>query len=631
MQSRLPWALFVVLFSTQPFAEDLQLEDLETITVSATPINIDDAGSAISIITRQDILNRNAVSIQSLLSEIPGFSVSQLGAQGSVSQLRVRGAEANQVLVLVNGIEMNDLSQGSEFDFSQISMNDIERIEIVRGPQSALWGSDAMAGVIHIITMSNVDSTLYDASLEAGSFSTQRATFSVRHGSARNQIKFSADYLDSGGTNISRAGNEDDGLENLTLSLSGRSTLNDEISVSYTVRHTNKTTEFDEFDFITTGLPVDADNETESDYLYAGFKISHDISDRFDHSLSLARTDTDNETSTSNPVNSISRGTRDAIKYQFNYIEGPNRWSLLAEHEIEDFEQRGEASFFGDPNQDQDTETDSFAAEYRYDGDRYNFSLSARHDNNSDFDNADSWRATANIKLNSVTLYGSVGESIKNPTFSERFGFYTNFIGNPDLEPEESLHWELGARSSFLDDKLDVALTYFNADLENEINGFVFDFNSGGFTADNIDGKSERSGVEFEAGYSPNEQFNLKATYTYVDATQEDFAGKDVTEVRRPEHSGSLSMNYSWHRANLNFVVIYTGKQDDDFFPAYPPYQERVELDAFTLVSLSGHYKVNELVTMTARLENITDESYEQVIGFESPGFGGYLGLRLNW
>ena len=146
-------ALFLTLSAS---ANDLSVNDysskeIETITVSATPIRVDDAGASITIITREEMDRRNT-SIQSLLRSIPGFSVSQQGSAGAVTQLRVRGAEANQVLVMINGIEANDLSQGSEFDFSQISLSDVERIEIVRGPQSALWGSDAMAGVVHIIT-----------------------------------------------------------------------------------------------------------------------------------------------------------------------------------------------------------------------------------------------------------------------------------------------------------------------------------------------------------------------------------------------------------------------------------------------------------------------------------------------
>jgi vitamin B12 transporter len=623
-------ALFISFVSSQVMAQPVS-EAMEVITVSATPININDAGSSVSVISRQNILDRNAGSVQDLLREIPGFSVNQQGSHGAVTQVRIRGAEANQVLVLINGIEVNDLAQGSEFDFSQISTNDIERIEIVRGPQSALWGSDAMAGVIHIITMPNTDDSSFDASLETGSFSTQRATFSANLGSSRHQTKLSVDYLDSDGTNIARNGNEDDGLENLTVSLAGRYAASDNLSLSYTIRHTDKTSEFDAIDFFTTGLPVDADYETDSTYLYSGVSITQIVSDSIDHSLKASRTDTDNKTSASNPDKDETSGVRDTFKYQFNYLDGANHLSLRVEHETEEYKQRGTSSFFGDPNQNLDAKTDSFAAEYRYVGERFNYSLSGRHDKNSEFDDSNSWRMTGNFKLSQATLFASVGESIKNPTFTERFGFFTNFIGNPDLEPEESLHWEIGARTSLLNDKLELAATYFNADLENEINGFVFDAGTGGFTSGNIDGESKRKGVELAFGYTQSERFDLRATYTYLDATQQGFNGSDVTEVRRPEHTGSLTMNYRWQQAGLNFSVSYTGTQEDNFFPPFPPFQERVELDAFTLVSLSGYYNLNDLVTVTARIENLADENYEQVYGFASPGIGGHLGFRLKW
>lgn len=623
-------ALFISLVSSQVMAQSVS-DAMEVITVSATPISLKDAGSSVSVISRQDILDRNAGSVQELLREIPGFSVNQQGSHGAVTQVRIRGAEANQVLVLINGIEVNDLAQGSEFDFSQISTNDIERIEIVRGPQSALWGSDAMAGVIHIITMPNTNDSSFTASLETGSFSTQRATFSANLGSSRHQTKLSVDYLDSDGTNIARNGSEDDGLENLTVSLAGRYAATDNLSLSYTVRHTDKTSGFDAIDFFTTGLPVDADYETASTYLYSGLSITQIISDKVDHSLKASRTDTDNKTSASNPDKDVTSGVRDTFKYQFNYLEGANHLSLRVEHETEEYKQRGTTSFFGDPNQNLDAKTDSFAAEYRYVGERFNYSLSGRHDKNSEFDDSDSWRMTGNFKMSQATLFASVGESIKNPTFTERFGFFTNFIGNPDLEPEESLHWEIGARTSLFNDKLDLAMTYFNADLENEINGFIFDAGTGGFTSGNIDGESKRKGVELAFGYTQSERFDLKATYTYLDATQQDFKGSDVTEVRRPEHTGSVTMNYRWQQAGLNFAVSYTGTQEDNFFPPFPPFQERVELNAFTLVSLSGYYNLNDLVTVTARIENIADEDYEQVYGFTSPGIGGYLGFRLKW
>jgi vitamin B12 transporter len=605
---------------------------METITVSATPISIDDAGSSINVVTREQILARNASSIQSLLREIPGFAVSQQGSSGAVTQLRVRGAEANQVLVLIDGIEANDMAQGSEFDFSQISTNDIERIEIVRGPQSALWGSDAMAGVVHIITRPDTQESGFNALLESGSFSTHRATFSARHATSRSNTKFSVDHIQTDGTNISRTGDEEDGFSNLTLGLSGGYKLAEKLQLDYSLRHSDRNTEFDGTDFFTTGLPVDADNETDSTHLFAGINVSHEINQNLNHAISISHSDSQSDTSTASPVNDETRGTRDVFRYKFNMVGLSHRLSLLTEYESEDYEQRGAVSFFGDPNQNLDATSKSLAIEYRYDADRFNFSFSSRRDSNSEFDDASSWRTTASYDMTGSTrLFASVGESVKNPTFTERFGYFSNFIGNPDLEPEKSLHWEIGARQNLLDNRLNLALTYFQADLQDEINGFMFDPDSGGFTSANIDGNSQREGMELAFSYAITNQLDIRGSYTYLDATQEDFSSNDVSEVRRPEHSGSLSANYRWQQATVNLAITYTGKQQDDFFPPYPPYQARVDLDAFTLISLSGHYAINNHMTLTARLENISDENYEQVYGFESPGFGGYVGIRFNW
>ena len=238
---------------------------------------------------------------------------------------------------------------------------------------------------------------------------------------------------------------------------------------------------------------------------------------------------------------------------------------------------------------------------------------------------------TASYGFDAGSLYASIGESTKNPTFTERYGFYTNFIGNPDLKPEESLHWEVGARTRFLGDKLKVGLTWFEADLTDEINGFVFDPVTFGFTSANIDGESNRQGAELTVDYQPGDRLSLSASYTYLDATQEDFAGADVQEVRRPEHSGSIAINYRWQQAGLGLTVNRTGSQEDDYFPPAPPWQERVRLSAFTLIELSGYYELNSKVTLTLRAENLTDEAYEEVYGYEAPGFAAYAGIRMTF
>ena len=151
------------------------------------------------------------------------------------------------------------------------------------------------------------------------------------------------------------------------------------------------------------------------------------------------------------------------------------------------------------------------------------------------------------------------------------------------------------------------------------------------FTSANVDGKSDRKGVELTFSYVATERFGIKGNYSYLDATEEDFASNSVTEVRRPEHTGSINLDYGFNRGSLNLAVIRTGSQEDFYFPPFPPFQERVTLSAFTLLELSGQYRINNRLTLTGRIENALDEDYEQVFGFESPGAAAYFGFRFNW
>ncbi|MFP6807460.1 MAG: TonB-dependent receptor [Pseudomonadales bacterium] len=625
-------------FSIVAHAENKQPESdrlLETINITAsrTPLKLRETGSSISILDRDQILRRNAANLGELLRQIPGISVNQQGSMGAVTQVRMRGTEANQVLVIIDGVEANDISQGSEFNFTHLLTRNIDRVEIVRGPQSALYGSDALAGVINIITTpQGLADTHYSGYAEGGSFNTIKTGISLLHGSNKNQINFSADFVDTDGTNISRSGSEDDGYKNVTFNLSGKHFVSDDLALSYVLRHTDSTTEFDGADFVNTGLPIDADYKTESTQIYGGFTLSYEM-ENLSQSLKYTRTDFDNVNRTDAPVDSETRGLKEQYQYQANLIINRNIVSGVLEYENEDYKQRGEASFFGDPNKNLETDTKSIALEYRFNGEFLNVSLSARNDNNADFDNSTTWRATAawSLSNNSTNLFTSVGEGIKNPTFTERFGFFDTFIGNPDLKPEQSLSWEIGIRQSLFDDRALLTATWFNARLEDEINGFVFDPGTGSFTAVNVDGESSREGLELSLDYQFSEHFSMAASYTYLDATQEDGTGDDITEVRRPENSGSISANYNWGKANINLLVAYTGSQEDDFFPPFPPYQERVGLDSYTLVSISSSYQVNRNIELTLQLENAFDDNYEEVFGYASPGLAVYGGVRMRW
>ena len=608
-------------------------EALETITVTAsrTPLKIHEAGSSVIIITREQILQRNADNLAMLLRNIPGMAVSQQGALGSLAQVRVRGAEANQVLVLIDGVEANDIAQGSEFNFATMLTHQIERLEIVLGPQSALWGSDALSGVINVITRPPQDNdSAMDITLETGSFGSVIATASVSTGSKNNHVQLSVDRLRTDGTNIARQGSEEDGYSNTTFNLTGTFTPGNLLSINYNLRQSDITTEFDDIDFITTGLPVDADFVTETKQLYGGVTAQlSTLDDDLDQIVSLARTDTDNVNRTASPTNSIYRGIKDQVRYQTNFYQGNKVFTGVFEYEVEDYQQRGAESFFGNPNRDLNTSTRSAAIEYRHDLEVLNLSLSARYDDNSDFDSIYTWRATAAWQINgSMSIHTSMGEGVKNPTFTERFGFFDTFLGNPDLEPERSLSWETGVRKSFLDNRMNLSAIWYQATLENEINGFVFDPDTGRFTAENTRDESKRQGAELQFSFELSESITLLSAYSYLDATQEDSTGTPVTEVRRPKNSALISAEFSWPGININVSVNHTGTQEDDFFPPWPASQERVELDGYTLVNLSASYRLSERIVLSARLENIFDEDYEEVLGFASPGFSAYGGIR---
>jgi vitamin B12 transporter len=345
-----------------------------------------------------------------------------------------------------------------------------------------------------------------------------------------------------------------------------------------------------------------------------------------DHRFSMTRTDTDNVNHTSAPIDDTTHGTKDTLNWQTNFTLDSHTLSLIAEHERNDYEQRGEVTFFGDPNKNIDTTTNSVATEYRYNGDLFDISASARRDVNSEFRNANTWRMTALWHATDhVDLFASTGKSVKNPTFTDRFGFYDTFIGNPGLKPEQSRAHEVGLRWRVPSANLHIATSYYRSTLRDEINGFAFDPATGSFSAENLPDESDRSGAELEFGWQPFAQLSVDGSYTWLDATE-----NGLDEIRRAGNIGTLRLNYSFDRANINIGLNYNGSQWDNFFPPFPPFQERVHLSGYTLANVAGQYKLTEDITLTARIENLLDESYEEVFGFRGTDFAAYAGIRFS-
>jgi vitamin B12 transporter len=609
--------------------------EIQEVMVSASlvPIVANKSANAITVIDSEQLRNRAALSVSDLLRDVPGLAVSRSGVQGSQTQIRARGAEANHLLVLIDGVEANDPSQSDELNWGVLAADDIERIEVIRGPQSSMRGSDAMAGVVNIITRSASAPFSAAAFTEVGSFSTKRSGFNLGAKKDNFDIRLGVSDTQTEGENISRTGDEKDGYENTSINLKAGLQLSDELRISVAARHSDGMNEFDadnDFDgFI-------EDQDAVSEFRNSTMRLQGDYSSadgRWQHKLMVAQSNNDNEAFADGTLGNVTASTKDQIQYigSLFWNNGAHRLSFLAEREEEDYKQRGPLNWGLDPNQDRERDTDSFALELRTDiSDDLSFAASGRYDDNSEFDSASTFRVEAIYQLNDgLRLRSAYGTAVKNPTFTERFGFYTNFIGNPNLEPEESSSWELGMDKQM--GELSLSATLFDTELESEIDGFVYDPATFAYTSGNKEGKSQRQGVEFTASVNMSDNLVINAAYTYTDSVEADGVGGYKDEIRRARHTGSL--NLAWQAMDnlqINTNAQYSGSQTDTYFPPWPTPSQTVTMDDYRLININANYSASDKLDIYLRLDNLLDDDYEEVFGYQTLGFGASLGLRFS-
>jgi len=610
--------------------------DMENILVSASllPITSKRSANAITIIGSDQIKNRAVVSVSDLLRDVAGLAVSRSGVQGSQTQIRVRGGEANHLLVLIDGVEVNNPSQNDEFNWGNLVASDIERIEVIRGPQSSMLGSDAMAGVVNIITRSADQPLSTNIFSEIGSFNTQNNGISIGLKDGAFDMRLGISDLQTDGDNISRSGSEKDGYENTNLNLKSGWRVSNQLNLTLAARQSDGINEFDadiNFDSL-----ID-DQDDLSKFLSSTKRLKADYSSldgHWQHQLSIARSTNENAEFNGNIPGTATYSNKDQQRLVSSLLwsELNHRLSFLVEREEEKFQQRGVINDYGifgiyDPNQKRSRDTDSMALEYRADiSDKLTVAASTRYDDNSEFNTGNTSRIEAIYQINdSLRMRSAYGTAIKNPTFTERFGFYTNFIGNPSLEPEQSSNWELGIDQQFLGGHSSISFTLFNSELENEIDGNFVDPVTFRYTSVNRAGLSKRQGMELITLNQFNDAVSLNFSYTYTDAVESDGNDRYVDEVRRPRHTGSL--NLSWQvkdTLHINTNAQYNGSQIDAVYPA------NVKLADYTLINLSANYKATQNLDIYIRFDNLFDESYEEVFSYQTLGFSANVGIRYK-
>ena len=593
------------------------------IVTGLRPVAPENVASTVTVLTEEDLAIRDTPYLADQLRQVPGLGVSRSGAAGGLTQVRIRGAEANHTLVLLNGIEISDPTTG-ETDFGLLTGLDAERIEVLRGEQSGLYGSDAIGGVINIVTRTDGG---FAGLLEGGSDSTVR--FQSRYGVGTDKTGFVLNLsgFSTEGIDTSATTGEEDGSSGYAALIMGHRNLDENWRLSGLLRYSQDDVESDaDVDF--DGLLEDSNRETDSEQLVLGASLSGSAGP-MDHLFRASFSDLTRENSAGNTFTDETKGQRTKFSYSpsrsFALEKGMVTASGLLDYEKEDYERISTDTFFGDPNQRQSFETTGVAAEIRADLQTLTLTGSVRHDSNDNrFDDATTWRIGAAYALTPETrLRASFGTGFKNPTFTELFGFFpSQFIGNPDLQPEESTGYEVGIDYTAADFSL--SATWFNADLEDEIvTVFNPDFTS---SPANLEGESSREGIELAARWQINNTTSLSASFTDLSSDND----SNTDEIRVPEQTGSLAL--SWQspdrdglRAGL--ALDYVGAQDDFFF-TFPA--RRVTLDSYTLFSATAEYPLAENVSLTIRGQNILDEEITDVFGFEQPGAQFFVGLRVQ-
>lgn len=622
-----------------PSSNDAKIEEV-LVLANHLPTDANNIGSSISSIDTNDFARQANFDVSQLLRTVPNMSVNRAGPLGALTQVRIRGAEANHTLVLIDGIEVNDVGNGSEFNFAHLAGADISRIEVLRGPQSARFGADTIGGVIGIFTNQAAEPGVKThVNLESGSFKTHYGSAGVSvaqpHGKNLWTGQLNVSRMISDGYSASPLGNENDGFEDSSARGSVGYQWGDASLVKVTLSQTEIDAQGDEQDFdfpstATQGLVIDADQNNASKQRFANFLLKTEYFG-WQQQLSISETKNRSRFFDTGTLVSGLNGERSKVDLQTSKLVevGDLTHSLLigAQYEGREFENIypsiTRANYAAKDRQQ------SFIGEYVLQTASRSIALSVRADDNQRFDNATTARVTFSQNLpQNLRLHSSWGQGIANPTFFELFGFTPNsFTGNPNLQPEESTSWDLGLTGSLLSGRVGFDLTYFSADLTNEIET-VFDMTTFTSSPANQTGNSQRHGWEMSMDAAINEQLSVTAHWNFLHSRDPDAR----VEVRRPEKSGSVSLHYAStnDQGRVSLQVLHNGKNQDSEF-IFSTTQDRVTLASYTLVNLTASYDLKPNVTLYLRGENLLDDDYQEVFGYQAPGVGVYAGLKARF
>jgi vitamin B12 transporter len=598
------------------------------ITASRAPDSEAQTPASVTIIDRQTLERLDEPLVSALIRLTPSAAVSTSGPAGSLTEVRIRGAEANHTLLFVDGIKINDPAAGDAPRFELLNADLVSRIEVVRGPQSALWGSEAIGGVIAINGLD--DAPGYAANAEGGSFGFARTSASGSLVSDQTSLSGAIGYQRATGIDSFNGHGDKDGYRNLSGRLRATVQPVSDVELGVSALALTGRSDFDGFDPVTFVHADTLDNSRNR--LVAGrLWVSVGKEDTpWRAQLAGSLLDSSNRNFLADVEQNRTRGTRRNISAQLErrFTTGSitHRLIAAADLERETFDAR-DTIYGGLSDQDRSRSHESLTVEWRGESKAVTGDLAIRRDLFNRFKDATSVRASLLARIGGgFSLSGSYSEGIAQPTFFDLYGFFPNdFFGNPSLKPEVSRGFEVSLR--YRRGPFDASLTAYRQRLHDEIVD-VFDPNTFLFSTANRSEISNRSGVEATAGWRLSGKLRLAANYAYLHATQPADSGLGrVREVRRPKQSGSITLDGVSGRFTYGTSLAYVGRRLDTNFDVFPA--EAVQLHPYWLANARVAYSVRPNLELFARGSNLLNQHYQDVFGYRTEPRAIYAGIRL--
>ena len=622
----MPYRLKAVLFVTAAAIATPALADGQEIVVTASGIeqNREDTGNAISVVDLEDLERSQALTVIDALKGVPGLSIAERGAYGSQSSAFIRGGNSSQTLVLIDGVKVNDPSSPNGlFDFGGLTVGNIDRIEVLRGPNAVVWGSQAIGGVISIRNAEPTEDLTVRARAEYGTYDTGSAAANLAGKFGILSASLGGSYMTSDGISTIRAGTERDGYSNAALNAKFSLGFSDAISLDLVGFYNRSKIEYDAQFSATPDTLSQARDRTMTGHAALNVALA---GGRFKNRFSFTRTDIDRVgTDPATPVLFTNyniydfAGGIDRFAYQ-GVVDAADALTLVfgAEHE------RSEASAFFPANGGTTPDRASTKATSYYGQaivrpvEGLTLTGGVRHDDLDRYGKETSLGGNLAYSPNQgrTVIRATYAEGFRAPTLTEALLPF----GNPDLKAETARSFDVGIEQALVDDRIRLGVTWFKRTSTNQI---TFSFSS--FQSENIE-KVRADGLEIELQARPSDNLLLSGSYSLVNVIDRSPGftfGKRLE--RRPQHAAAMSVDWT-SPVKLALGATVTIRGD-----SFENRANSLRIDGYVLAGVRASYPVTEAVELFGRVENLFDADYETVLGYGNLGRNAHLGVRARF